>query len=103
MISVISKFNEFALQNKCNILVAFLPQKDDIIYIKSHSHFYQSVLDKLNRDTLTVDLAADFLKINSLDEYYSDDSKYGGHYSAIGNELVAQSLFRTLKNHQYIS
>ncbi len=93
---------DYAHDNGCNVLVALLPQKDDIIQIKKTGHFYQPMLDQLKDRVLTVDLAPELLEAESLDEFYSDDSIYGGHFSRFGNELVARKLLNVLKDRHFI-
>jgi len=99
---IILDMADYACGKGSNFIVALLPQKDDIIQIKKHGHFYQPMLDQLKEQVLVVDLADELLEISDIDEYYSDDSIYGGHFSRIGNELVARRLLETLKNNHYI-
>ena len=37
------------------------------------------------------------LNENELDESYSDDTRYGGHYSKKGNKFIADILYKFLK------
>ena len=103
LVGIISEISDYLSGNNCKMLIAFLPQKDDLGFIKKHGHFYQSFIDELSAKTLVVDLAADFLKHDSIDQLYSDDSNYGGHYSKTGNQLVARSLFNALKTNKFIN
>ncbi|MEK6841307.1 MAG: hypothetical protein AABX45_01805 [Nanoarchaeota archaeon] len=38
-----------------------------------------------------------FINLDNLDLYFSDNTKYGGHYSKHGNKLVAKVIFDRLK------
>ena len=69
-------------------------QKDDVSYIKKNSHFYQNVIDQLEKFTSleVIDGTTSILKIKNIDEIYSDQNEYGGHLSKEGNEIVASLL-----------
>ena len=34
---------------------------------------------------------------NDLDDIYSDDNEYGGHYSNFGNKVIARIMYDDLK------
>jgi hypothetical protein len=99
---IILELEQYSREKGFKLLLALLPQKDDILRIKKHGHFYQPLLDQLKGRVLVADLAEDFLAIDNIDEYYSDDSDYGGHYSRIGNELVAKRVCNVLKDNNFI-
>lgn len=75
-------------------ILLILPQKDDVSYIKKNSHFYQNVIDQLEKFTSleVIDGTTSILKIKNIDEIYSDQNEYGGHLSKEGNEIVASLL-----------
>ena len=75
-------------------ILLILPQKDDVSYIKKNSHFYQNVIDQLEKFTSleVIDGTTSILKIKNIDEIYSDQNEYGGHFFKEGNEIVASLL-----------
>ena len=50
-----------------------------------------------------IDITKELLKFNKLDQLYSEDNEYGGHYSKIGNKLLAKILFTELNYKMNIS
>lgn len=96
--SIISKLVSFANENDFRLIIALMPQKDDLIHIKKNGHFYQPFIEGVRKEALVVDLAPALLALENVDAYYSDDTVYGGHFSRIGNQLVAKVLWETLKN-----
>lgn len=78
----------------------FLPQKDDLLFVKNNFNFYEKFRKKIeNIDGLTVvDPTNDLISEINLDELYSDNNEYGGHYSKKGNEKIALILENNLKS-----
>ena len=61
-------------------------------------YFYKDFADSLYKkeNLIFIDMMEHFLEISNLDEYYSDDNQYGGHYSKIGNEKISEIIFNKL-------
>jgi len=53
-------------------------------------------------NVFTIDLTKNLINRNDLDKIYSDDNKYGGHYSSKGNELIAKIIYEKLKNKEIV-
>ena len=82
----------------------FLPQKDDLIFIKNHEHFFQNFSNELStiKNLVTLDVVDDLLSESNLDDLYSDNNDYGGHYSDYGNKKISQLIYQKLKNSSLI-
>lgn len=96
LVQIILKISEYCSSRGISLIVAFLPQKDDILHIRENHHFYLPVIERLSSVVPVIDLAPELLQIEDLEQYYSDDSIYGGHFSKYGNQLVAQRLWAML-------
>ncbi|RZD46621.1 MAG: hypothetical protein CXT78_03895 [Thaumarchaeota archaeon] len=104
---IIQDFISYSVQEKFIPVFVFLPQKDDIIYIKNNFHFYKDFINSLSKkeNLIFIDIMNHLLQVSNLDEYYSDDNEYGGHYSKFGNEKISEIMseellsFKSIKNH----
>jgi len=99
---IIEAYVNFAKESKFLPVFIFLPQKDDIIFIKNHHNYYQSVEEELsNIDGLNlIPMTEIILCENDIDKLYSDDNEYGGHFSKFGNQKVAEIICEHLKKLQ---
>ena len=98
---IIDECVAFAKSRNFKPVLIFLPQKDDVNFIKNIFHFYESFLKKLMvmEDLIFVDVLNELLKDSKLDSYYSDNNEYGGHFSKEGNKKIASIIYRELQNH----
>ncbi len=96
---LLERFSKYGLDQKFISIFLFIPQKDDIEFIKNNYHFYSDFINSINEiDGISfIDITENFLKVDNLDELYSDDNQYGGHLSKQGNELVAKIISQKLK------
>lgn len=97
--------NDYVLYSKkqnFKPIFLFLPQKDDLLFIKNNYHFFQNFLEqiKIIDGLFFIDITEQFLKITNLDELYSDDNEYGGHLSNKGNQMVASIINDAIFNYQ---
>lgn len=97
---IIEEFTRYAKQEGLVPVFIFLPQKDDMLFIKKHHHYYENFVKSLTliTDLRTIDIAKEFLSEDDLDQLYLDDSDYGGHLSKHGNKKVAEIINQKLKN-----
>lgn len=102
LVAIVKEFINYSKKQKFTPIFVLLPQKDDVNYIRKHNHFYQHLKDQLKNDLLLIDLAEELLRVKDLDNLYSDDSEYGGHYSKFGNEFIAKTIFKVLKENKLI-
>ena len=84
------------------LIVAILPQKDDVLFVRRKGHFYKSFIDSISRSCKVIDLMPWLLELENLDEYYSDNNEYGGHYSAKGNKYISDIIYENLINNKII-
>ena len=77
----------------------FLPQKDDILFIKKNFNFYHNFVNELKKieNLFCIDITKDMINIKEIDRMFSDNNEYGGHYSKDGNQKVAELIFKELK------
>ena len=101
---IIQEFSDFVKTNESKPVFAFLPQKDDLIFIKKNHNFFQNFLNELNsiKDLHIIDFTNILVKDPNLDELFSDNNEYGGHYSKYGNEVIASIFEQELKNKKII-
>ena len=101
---IIQEFSDFVKTNESKPVFAFLPQKDDLIFIKKNHNFFQNFLNELNsiKDLHIIDFTNILVKDPNLDELFSDNNEYGGHYSKYGNEVIASIFEEELKNKKII-
>lgn len=91
---IIENFTIYAKKNNFIPILIFLPQKDDLLFIKQQFHFYENFLKQLTiiKDLHIIDVTKPFLEDSNIDKLYSDDNEYGGHYSKFGNQKVANII-----------
>ncbi len=95
---LVEEFVKYAKENDFVPVLALLPQLDDILYIKKTKHFFYDKLARKFKDVLLiVDPVKEFLKMENLDDLYTND-RYGGHYSGKANKIIA-----SLINHELAS
>lgn len=96
---IVEKYVDFAKTNNFIPVFAFLPQKDDITFIKNKYNFYQEIEKKLSliEGLYVIPVTDQLLSENKIDEIYSDDNEYGGHFSRIGNQNIASII------HEYLT
>ncbi len=90
---------EFALYGKENNFIPiflWMPQKDDLIHIKRNTNYYRGFIESLKEKIITIDLTDELINRYDLDELYSEDNHYGGHFSKQGNLLIAGIIYRNL-------
>jgi len=95
---LVEEFIHYSKEQGFKPVLLFMPQKDDLLYIKkSKDYYYRKFIDSIQEKLLTIDATEDLVKRDNLDNLYSDETRYGGHYSKPGNELIAKLVFYKLK------
>ena len=74
-------------------------------FFQKKYHFYQKFIDEIMKinGLIFIDITKELLKYNKLDQLYSEGNEYGGHYSKIGNKLLAKIIFAELNYKMNIS
>jgi hypothetical protein len=95
---ILEKYVNFAKTNNFIPVFVFLPQKDDIAFIKNQYNFYQEIEKKLSliEGLYVIQVTDQLLSENKIDDLYSDDNEYGGHFSRIGNQNIASIIHKYL-------
>jgi len=95
---------DFSKKSNFKLYLAFLPQKDDILFMKNNFHLYKEFIDELNKnkEIKIIDLAKYLKHENNINELYSDNNEYGGHYSKKGNKKIALSINQELSKDNVI-
>lgn len=105
LIKILEEYVNFAKEQNFKPILIFLPQKDDVLFIKKEFHFYEDFLKNVEKITglYNIDVTNDFTQTKDLDLLYSDNNDYGGHYSKEGNKKVAEIIKRELEKIDLIS
>ena len=75
-----------------------MPQKDDINFVKKNFHFYKDFVRIIENKVIIYDFMEKLIKVDDINKYYSDNTKYGGHLSLDGNKLFANEIFNFINN-----
>lgn len=100
---IVEEFAAYAARVRFTPVFLFLPQKDDVIYIKNNGTYYKEFWNGILPKLHSFDFVEILLNHPDLDSLYSDDNKYGGHYSVTGNKLLAETIYGFLKKKKLIS
>lgn len=94
MKKLVEEFASYSKEQQFTPVFVFIPQKDDLIFIKTKFHFYKKFISEISQiqGLYFIDLVQPLLGVHDLDELYSDDNEYGGHLSKIGNKKVAEII-----------
>ena len=101
-VKLAEEFKHFADEQGFTPVFVLMPQKDDILMVKRKGHYYQPVLNQVRQCMEVIDLTDMLLARPDLDTLYSDPNKYGGHYSARGNEVVGETIYRELQSKKIV-
>jgi len=103
-LAIIKEFNKTAKENKLNPVFMMMPQPDDLEFIKKNKKvYYEDFIKEIGKIMKCIDFGEVFLKLKEpLDIFpskkYSKTYKvYGGHYSNLGNKLVAEEINKIIK------
>ena len=101
---IIEEYVEYSKIEKFTPVLVFLPQKNDVLFIKKKFHFYKDFLLDIQKISglIHIDVIDDFLDERNLDEIYSDNNEYGGHFSKEGNKKVATIINKKLSESNVI-
>jgi len=101
---IIKEFVNYSILKKFTPIFIWLPQKDDILFIKQNYHFYENFNKKIQKmnDLTFIDVTKYLIQEKNIEQLYSDNNDYGGHYSKEGNGKIAEIIFSELKNKKLI-
>lgn len=100
LFKIIDEFASFSNKNNISPIFLFIPQKDDLVFIKNYHHYFEDFEKSLQGipNLQVIDVTKKILLEENLDNLYSDDNTYGGHLSKFGNEKIAEIIFQEIKN-----
>ncbi len=99
---LVLEFSRFGKENNFIPILLWMPQKDDLIRIKSKKNYYHAFIHRIKEKIITIDLTEELTKHNDINTLYSEDSSYGGHFSKQGNLLIAHIILQQLMNYTII-
>jgi len=97
---IIQEYAKFSQKENFKAIFVFLPQKDDIIFIKNNYHFYNKFVEEIRKidHLIVLDITNKILKEENLEELFSAETEYGGHYSKYGNKIIAKMIFDEMRS-----
>jgi len=101
---IIQEYVNYSKEMNFKPIFIFLPQKDDLIFIKNNFHFFKEFQNELKsiEDLTLLDVTDNLLHEKNLDEFYSDDNDYGGHFTKYGNKTISELIIGQLKSFNLI-
>ena len=98
-LTILVEYANYGKKQNFKPVFIFLPQKDDILFIKKNFNFYHNFVNELKKieNLFCIDITKDMINIKEIDRMFSDNNEYGGHYSKDGNQKVAELIFNELK------
>ena len=97
MEKIVEEFANYAKKEKFIPIFLLMPQKDDLLFIRKKSLYYFNFIKAVKKNLYVIDLTEYLIERNDLDEVYSDDNEYGGHYRSFGNQVIAKIIYKNLK------
>ncbi len=99
---LIYQYDELIRKRDKKFILLFIPQRHDLeLAIKNKSN-YRKFLFKLSKNINIIDLTTTFLDYKDSNILYLEDN-YAGHLSKIGNEVVANTIYKFLKNNNLLN
>tara|TARA_B110000014_G_C20104584_1_gene580595 strand:+ start:850 stop:2094 length:1245 start_codon:yes stop_codon:yes gene_type:complete len=97
---ILQEYVNFSKKMNFKPIFVFLPQKDDLSFIKHHYHFFKNFYEELKSidGLIVIDIIDEILSETKINDLYSDENDYGGHFSNNGNKIISNILFNKLKN-----
>ena len=101
---IIQEYVNYSKEMNFKPIFIFLPQKDDLMFIKNNFHFFKEFQNELKsmEDLTLLDVTDNLLHEKNLDDFYSDDNDYGGHFTKYGNKTISELIIGQLKNFNLI-
>lgn len=94
--SQVNRFKQFCFGKSAIPVLVIFPQLMDLAYLRTDRHFYRPLIEYASSIMPTIDLGP-VLANEADDKLNYIDDRYGGHLSARGNRLVADTLRPVIK------
>lgn len=98
-LALISHYKDCAEKLNTKPIFVFFPYLNDLKYAAKHGSYYSKFCDVAKKEIPFLDLTECFLNEQDWLNLYNNDF-YGGHLSALGNEIAAKYIDNFLKNQQ---
>ena len=97
---ILCEYVDFSKIMNFKPIFIFLPQKDDLEFVRNHHYFFKNLYEelKLIDNLIVIDIIDELLSESKLNDLYSDENNYGGHFSNYGNQVVSNLIFSKLTN-----
>jgi len=100
---IINEFIRYSKEQGFVPVLLWMPQKDDVLFVKNKEFYYTEFIKEISKKILTIDLTNNLIKVTNLNEPYSYDNVYGGHFSKLGNKFISKIVYDTLKEKKLLS
>ena len=90
---IINEFIRYSKEQGFLPVLLWMPQKDDVLFVKNKEFYYADFIKEISKNILTIDLTNNLLKVTNLNEPYSYDNVYGGHFSKLGNMFIGKIVY----------
>ncbi len=90
------EFFSYAQEKSFTPILLWIPQKDDIEYIKRRGVYYEDYIKEFSKEFTVVDMTKTLVNSNNVENLFTEDSSDGGHLSEEGNKVVANELFKAI-------
>jgi hypothetical protein len=99
---IINEFTEYSKEQGYIPVLLWMPQKDDVLFVKTKEFYYAEFIKEQSKKLLTIDLTNNLVEVADLNELYSYDNVYGGHFSKHGNKFIGTIVYDTLKENKLL-
>ena len=102
--SILEEYVKFSIKEKFIPIFVLIPQKDDLIFIKNNSNFFEDFSNNMKKiqNLHVIDILNPLLHEENIDELFSDDNEYGGHPNKKGNKLISKIIQDYIVNQNLI-
>lgn len=100
---IINEFIRYSKETGFIPVLLWMPQKDDVLFVKNKNFYYSDFIKEMSKKLLTIDLTNNLIKVTNLNELYSSDNVYGGHFSKLGNKFIAKVVYDAFKEKKLLS
>jgi hypothetical protein len=94
---IIDEFKLYAKNEGFEPILLWMPQKDDLLYIRTKGEYYNNFIAGVADKIKTIDLTRELLYYGNLSELFAEENTDGGHFSPAGNKKVAEIIRGYLK------
>ena len=94
---IIYEFVRYSKEQHFTPVLLWMPQKDDVLFVKNKEAYYSEFINEISTKLMVIDLTKKLINAPDLNELYSSDTTYGGHFSKFGNGFIADIVYDRLE------